>query len=468
MADYSFGSQMGLDDPDSDSLGNLLTYGANSDEETTGQPNSQPNVKSDASAPLAPAAHVKAVMDKTTVQPGSPAPAAVQASQTASPIPVQPPTFSGPDPDELQALQQQKAKDSVVSNVAPKWWERLAGGLSAGAMAFGKVPGAVEAGQAVTNRGQIQAESQRQGRLNADDVGIQAWQDGQKDAQQSFNNQHTAFEDQDRAQSRRQLDSDRAAQESQRTQAVAPGSEAPDDPKNPLGGWHATTVGGKQIALQGPPDKWSKSPEGIQAVRDKYITDHKLTGDDAKFYSANGKLKETSPTNIKIPSEGSQAYNDAVTAWKNDNPGKKPTLNDLRTIRSAADGKTDNAGAPKRGTAGQFSDLDKQTSTAYAKAEADYKSAADPGASAEDKASALATLNAEKARIGAEHSQRLRDLGGVPAEDSGTKAPVAAPTPAPKPNTPLTDPVKARAYLMAAGGDKEKARAAAAKDGWKF
>jgi hypothetical protein len=466
VADYSFGSQMGLDDPDSDSLGNLLTYGAKSDEETTGQPNSQPNVKSDASAPIAPAAHVQAVMDQTTVKPGQTPPATVQAASTASPIPIQPPSFSGPDPDELQALQQQKAKDSVVSNVAPKWWERLAGGLSAGAMAFGRVPGAVEAGQNVTNRGKNAAEEQRQGRLNADDVGIQAWQDGQRNAQQSFNNQHTAFEDQDRAQSRRQLDADRAAQESQRTQGIAPGTETPDDPKNPLGGWHATTVGGKQIALQGPPDKWSKSPEGIQAVRDKYIKDHNLTGDDGKFYSANGKLKETSPTNIKIPSEGQQAYNDALSSWRTDNPGKKPSLNDLRAIRAAADGRPDAAGGPKRGTAGQFSNLDKETATNYAKAETEYKAAADAGATPEDKASALATLNAEKARIGAEHSQRLRDLGGVPAEDSST-AP-QAPQKAPKPNTPLTDVAKAKAYLAAAGGDKTKARAAAAKDGWKF
>jgi hypothetical protein len=468
VADYSFGSQMGLDDPDSDSLGNLLTYGAKSDEETAGQPNSQPNVKSDASAPIAPAAHVQAVMGNTTVQPAQAAPSTVQAATTASPLPIQPPMFNGPDPDELQALQQQKAKDEVVSNVSPKWWERLAGGLSAGAMAFGKVPGAVEAGQNVTYRGQNAAEEQRQGRLKSDDVGIQAWQDGQKDAQQSFNNQHTAFEDQDRAQSRRQLDADRAAQESQRQQGIAPGTEAPDDPKNPLGGWHATTVGGKPIALEGPPDKWTKSPVGVQAVRDKYIADHKLTGDDAKFYSANGKLKETSPTNIKIPSEGQQAYNDAMNSWRNENPGKKPTLADLRTIRSAADGKTDTTSTPKRGTAGQFSSLDKETAASYAKAEAEYKAAADPGASAEDKASALATLNAEKARIGAEHSQRLRDLGGVPAEDSTPQSKAPAPQAAPKPNTPLTDPVKAKAYLAAAGGDKAKARAAAAKDGWKF
>ncbi|HEV2709139.1 MAG TPA: hypothetical protein VGU67_02900 [Edaphobacter sp.] len=461
---YSFGSAMGDgNDTTADSLSDLLTYGAKSDDETTGQPNGAPTVKSDASAPIAPAAHVAAVAN--TPQPASSTP--VQGSQ--------PPVYTPPDQAPLQALNAQKVKDEQVSNVNPKWWERALGGLTAGAMAFGKVPGAVEAGQAVTNRGENAAEFQRQGRLKADNAGIQAWQDGQNQNQQTFQNQNTAFNDNQRAQTAAQLNADRAAQESQRNQAVAPGSEAPDDPKNPLGTWHATTVAGKPIALQGPPDKWAKSPTGVAAQRDADVERLKLTGDDAKFYRANGKLKEPGAvTNVHVPSEGQQAYNDALSSWKSDNPGKKPSLGDLRSIRAAADGKPDTGGAPKRGTAGQFSDLDKQTSADYAKAQAAYKVASEGATDNTDRQQAAADLAAENARIGAEHSQRLRDLGGVPAEDSQGSKPSAAPTSssapakAPKPNTPLTDPAKAKAYLAAAGGDKAKARAAAAKDGWKF
>jgi hypothetical protein len=452
--DYSFGTQMGGDDPESDTLGKLLTYGANTDEETTGQPGGAPNPISDASAPIAPAAHVAAVAGQ---QPATPTAAPVAPPSQASQAPVAPVV----DRDPQEALYAQKAADEKVSNVAPKWWERGLGALTAGAMAFGHVPGAVEAGQAVTNRGQNAAELQRQGRLKADDVGIQAWEDGQKAQQQNFQNQHEAFDDQDRATSRAQMNSDRAAQESQRLQAVAPGSEAPDDPKNPLGTWHATSVGGKPIALQGPPDKWAKSPAGIAAQRDADVERLKLTGDDAKYYRANGKLKEPGAvTNVHVPSEGQQAYNDALTAWRTDNPGKKPTLNDLRTIRSAADGKAEVTGGPKRGTAGQFSTLDKETETQYAKAEAEYKTAADAADNDNDRASALATLNAEKARIGAGHSQRLRDLGGVPAEDSQTGSTSKTYTP--------DQIAKAKKYLDAAGGDKAKARAAAAKDGVTF
>lgn len=179
---YSFGSQMGgSDDPGSDSLGDLLTYGAKPDDETTGQPNGAPNVKSDASAPIAPAAHVAAVANAPQ---GTTAPPS-QASQA--------PVYTAPDQAPLQALNAQKAKDEEVSNVSPKWWERALGGLTAGAMAFGKVPGAVEAGQAVTNRGENAAELQRAGRLRADNAGIDAWQDGQKQSQQDFQNRSEAY-----------------------------------------------------------------------------------------------------------------------------------------------------------------------------------------------------------------------------------------------------------------------------------
>jgi hypothetical protein len=454
VGDYTFGSQMGgSDDPMSDSLGSLLTYGADSDEETTGQPGGAPNVKSDASAPNAPAAHVQAV-------------AAPQASPPTQSSGV--PTYSGPDPDELEALQQQKVTDQAPNRVSPKWWERLGGGLAAGAMAFGKVPGAVEVGSGITNRGQINADNDSAAKVAQDDTAIQAWRDGQRDSQQQFADANTTFENNDRAQSRAQMNQDRAAQETQRLGGVAPGSEAPDDPKNPLGPWHATSVGGKPVALQGPPASWAKSPAGVAAQRDADVDRLKLTGDDAKYYRANGKLKEPNPvTNIRVPSEGQEAYGDARAAWKAANPGKTPTLSDLRDIRAAADGKAD--AGPKRGTPGQFASLDKETAAQYAKAEAEYKAAADSNATDADKASALANLNAEKARIGADHSQRLRDLGGVPAEDSPSSKGTAAQMPkAPQPNTPLTDKAIAKQYLDAAGGNKDKARAAAKLNNWQF
>lgn len=393
----------GDDDPQSSSLSSLLTYGANSDEETVGQPNSAPNVKSDASAPNASASHVAAVT------PGQPP---TQASQA--------PTYNPPDMSGLATAQGQLNKDMQPVTVKPKWWERLAGGLSAGAMAFDHMPDALEAGRSVTNRGQNASDAVQTKKIAADRSAIQAWQDGQKQQQQDFQNKNTAYRSQQEGARTDSLNSDRAAQESQRNQAVAPGSETPDDPKNPLGTWHATTVDGKPITLQGPPDKWAKSPAGVAAQRDADVERLKLTGDDAKFYRANGKLKEPGAvTNVHVPSEGQQAYNDALSAWRTDNPGKKPTLSDLRTIRSAADGKAEVLGGPKRGTAGQFSTLDKETATQYAKAEAAYNSATDNGKMGDaDKAEALATLNAEKARIGGEHSQRLRDLGGAPAEDS--------------------------------------------------
>ena len=462
--DYSFGSQMGDDDgPHADTLSSLLTYGADSDEETPGQPNSAPNVKSDASAPIAPTAHVQAVIGRA-MSDGAPAASSSAAgegggSSLARPL-VSLPVAPTPDLATRQKLTDQLATDQKPTVVAPKWWERALGGLVAGAAGFGKEPGALEAGQAVTNRGQIAEEQQRAGKVAADQTAIDAWNDGQKQQQQAFQDQHTAFEDKDRADQRAQLNSDRAAQESQRLQGIAPGSETPDDPKNPLGTWHATTVGGKQVALQGPPDKWTNSAEGkgvIETQRRKdLVTNNNLTGDDAKYVMVNGKLKEPG-TSIHVPSAESEALSEAKAAWKRDNPGKNPTLADFATIRAAASGRQE-PGA-KRGTPAQFAALDKQTQADYKKAQADYKTANDGAVDNQARKDASDALAAENNRIGAEHSQRLRDLGGIPAEDSQTASSSSAsngPQAARAPAVPKAGDV-VRGYKFNGGDPSDKA-----------
>jgi hypothetical protein len=374
----------------------------------------------------------------------------------------------------LEALEARKAKDSVVSNVSPKWWERALGGLSAGAMAFGRVPGAVAAGQSVTGRGQIAAEKQRLGRLAADEVGIQAWNDGQKRAQQDFENQNTAFNDNERAISRRQLDSDRAAQERQRLQAVAPGTEQPDDPNNTLGRWHATTVGGSRVALQGPPDKWAKSPAGVAAQRDADVKRLGLTGDDAKFYRANGKLKEPTPqTNIRIPSAESEEWSAYVRSL-----GHAPTTDDVINFKRNAPNTSGGRPIPPA-TAARISDTKNKAMQAAQKGLADgvldKTQARDALQAAQDQyeqaiEAAGGTVN--HMTIGDDLTWKAAsDTGNSTKSPKGTAStPVSAPQPkkAPQPGTRLTDRAIAKQYLEAAGGDLKKAREAAARDGWEF
>ena len=475
--DYSFGSQMGDDDngPHADTLSSLLTYGADSDDETTGQPGGAPNVKSDASAPIAPAAHVQAVLGRA-MSDGAPAAAGEGAGSSLAhplvPLPVAP----TPDLGARQKLTDQLATDQRPAVVPPKWWERLAGGAAAGLLAVGKVPGAVEAGQAVTNRGQIAEEQQRAGRVAADQTAIDAWNDGQKQQQQVFQDQHTAFEDRDRADSRAQLNSDRAAQESQRLQGIAPGTEAPDDPKNPLGTWHATSVDGKPIALQGPPDKWTKTPAGIAAQRAADVSAQRARGlkispQDEKDYMLNGKVKDAPTTNIRVPSAETEALQDAKAAWQRENPGKKPTLADVAKIKAAASGKGD--AGPKTGTPAQYAALDKDRDKRLGDIDATYNATVGPIPEKDDRTflnrftqddptpgynrerqEAAQARDEAKRQVQDDYQKRLDDLGGPRQTPAANAAPAAR-----APQTPA--PPKAgdvvRGYRFNGGDPSDKA-----------
>lgn len=375
------------------------------------------------------------------------APAAGGGGLVPAPAPIAPPVYTDPDRSKLQDWENRRVQDSAVSTgpaVSPKWWERALGGVASGAMAFGHVPGAVEGGQNITNRRFNQAENERAGRLDADQAGIQAEQGNINAQQNQWEQGLKQFNANVSARSRAQLDADRQAQEQARRQAIAPGSEAPDDPNNPLGAWHATTVGGQRIATQ-PSEKWLKSTDGVRATRHAELEDlkqggHKLSPEQETFYLANGKLHEpVANTNIHIPSAESQAYNDTLSAWKSDNPGKKPTMEDMRNIRAAAGGrevtgKGSGRGPGGRGTPQQFKTLDSQTSLAYKKAEDKYKADLSIAETPEDRQVAKDSLEQEKQRIATTNSDQLRDLGGVPAEDGQPKpkTPAAPSAPAPK------------------------------------
>jgi hypothetical protein len=360
------------------------------------------------------------------VLPPSPATPPNTLDQYRAYEPQQPAAPVAPPSMTYQYMAAGKKRDADAAPVdrsanAPKWWERVLGGAVGFGVGFKDGPTAgIAAGSKITDSRYDNAVADQKAKLDADDAALQNMQKQQDMSHKVYEDQHTQFDDNDRATSRQQNNADRAAQEQQRLQGIAPGTETPDDPKNPLGTWHATTVGGKPITLQGPPDRWAKTPAGIAAQRDADVTRLNLTGDDAKYYRANGKLKEPGQTtNIHIPSADSQEYGDWKATFTKEN-GHAPNADDINKFRRGQSG----GGAPKRGTAGQFSTLDKQTSADYKKAEEAYNAATNNGdMSNADKAEALATLNAEKARIGAEHSQRLRDLGGIPAEDAQSAPP---------------------------------------------
>lgn len=219
-------------------------------------------------------------------------------SYTPTPLPSMPSSHE----DEYRTLERTltaKAPTPSDPGLKPSIGRRVGAGIATALMGFGRIPNAAQVGsdalyskynQARTafDTQQAQAKEQMSALRDQSQMESQGWERGL----QAHNAGLADYNAQERGYQGQQLAADRRAQEQQRLQAIAPGSESPDDPKNPLGGWHATTVGGKPIRMQGPPDTWRKTPEGIQAQREADVTRLRLTGDDAKYYRANGKLAE--------------------------------------------------------------------------------------------------------------------------------------------------------------------------------
>lgn len=88
----------------------------------------------------------------------------------------QAPQYKAPDDAKLQGLIAQRKTDAAPvdpSTVSPKWYERLGGALVGGSMAFGKQPGGLEAGSAITNQRANAASAGRASKLQEDDAEIQ-------------------------------------------------------------------------------------------------------------------------------------------------------------------------------------------------------------------------------------------------------------------------------------------------------
>jgi hypothetical protein len=263
---------------------------------------------------------------------------------TYNPTPV--PTVPDRREDQFQQFEKTLQAPAPSRNDAalkPKWYERLAGGVSGAMVGFQNPELGVKVGSGVTDRRFNTATEDYQHKQDTARQGMTDLRAERQDANQAFeqrmqihNAGTTDYNAQERAYQGQVMAKDRAAQEQQRLQAIAPGSEQPDDPKNPMGTWHATTIGGQPMKLNQPPDRWLNSSQGKQeqesARREALVRDNRLTGADAKYVRVNGKLREPSPTtNIHIPSAEAEKYHDMKSAFHKEN-GRDPNLSELQSI----------------------------------------------------------------------------------------------------------------------------------------
>ncbi|HEY1808842.1 MAG TPA: hypothetical protein VGG42_09785 [Acidobacteriaceae bacterium] len=228
-----------------------------------------------------------------------------------------------------------------------------------------------------------QKQAQTQQQLNAvregEDLEGREWERGL----QQHNAGESDYNTSERAYQGQVMARDRAAQEKQRLQGVAPGTEQPDDPQNKMGGWHATTVGGQAIKLNGPPDSWLKTPEGKAAsqaasgdalIRNLKANGTQLTPEDEKYIRVNGKLREPSPTTTIHNEPAGKAEWDAYVKSLGHDPTTQEVINFKRNAPGG--GSTANKNLLDR--------IESQKNTAISKARQQYGQGKDPSYTLDD------------------------------------------------------------------------------------
>lgn len=344
----------------------------------------------------------------------APPPSAAVPDNSQPLTPVKAPVYTAPDRTNLDFENSQVQKYSVPTDrnnpaVKPTVKQRLIGGFGAGMMAFGHQPGALQAGEAVVNRNYNNAEQQRQGNLAAAQSGARAAQSQITDQNQDFERTLQSTNSQIQAGRYNAYGQDRIAQANQRNAQIAPESLQPDDPQNPFGSWHGKTVAGKDVTLSGPPDSWLKTPVGQQATRAKYIKENHLTGDDAKFYLATGKLAPRfAPRAPREPSAEEIRYADWKRAFQQQY-GRAPNADEMARF-----GKVPEGPGPRNIPPATAARINDSKNKAMQSAQSDFQEATANAKTDADRQQAKANLRETLQTAQNNYEQDIIDAGGQP------------------------------------------------------
>lgn len=343
----------------------------------------------------------------------SPAPAGGGVAPGPTPASAQliAPKYNAPDRTALQGAQAKLATDSQpldAKAIAPKWWERLAGGAAAAGMAFGHVPGAVEAGSAVTTRRADQAHARQDAQVGADKTAIGAEQGKIDAAGTDFENSMKSFKGNVEAQN---SDARVTAAEGKATAALNK-IDVNSINKDDDGNWTASTLGAPQVRVPIAPPKWATpKPKGEPTKYEEFVAasnDPSRTPEERDAYAKTasrleGKERRLAGAAAPRASAEEIRYNRWEKAFQQDN-GRKPNAKEIEDFGT---GRGRSGGGSKMLTPGQRSQIEKDKDGTIAKAKAEYDAVGDdPGAKEEylDKWQAAQD----------EYENRLRDAGDDP------------------------------------------------------
>ncbi|HTV16110.1 MAG TPA: hypothetical protein VME68_15420 [Acidobacteriaceae bacterium] len=395
-------------------------------------------------------------------QPAAPAPApsngyeaAALPSAPAMPnVPAAPPQMPvgySPDTATLGTLQSKVQQDRQPVTVKPKWYDRLAGGLVGFGVGYKSGPMAgIEAGSAVTNRRQAQADQQRADQLRADEGAVQDFNAQNQMAQQDFDNNQRGYEMQVRQrelgdqENNAQWDRNFRIQETTRQQSNS------DRDFN-----QRQTDADRSYERQLDEDQWAQG----NADRNYGLESRRVGLEERDAQQRDAGTQATQLRQKMAANALDQRRQNAYKLLENGdgkgNEGYRQQLKDLQDTPVTKD-------YTKSDKDDDIADLNEQHVADKQKIEDDYA--------------------AQMQALGVPVQRVLYDSAGNPINNSdGSRAgapPAAAPAQAPPAAAPTAnlpkgggkqlDVATAGQFLKAAGGDKVKARQLAAQNGWKF
>lgn len=352
--------------------------------------------------------------------------------QQAPAIPTAPPSQQQPkimlptapdlpkdDIPAYQALADKKAADSARPNVAPKWWERLAGAAVGFGTGYKEGPTAgIRAGSAVTTRGEDEALKDQQGKLAQDDAALQGWQRSHDLANEGYERQAQQFG---------QNMSIAGAERAQSNEDRNFGRETANDTRNQSNADrtfdYEKLVHGDEQGNKNRDFDLDTKRFGETVRHNKADEANSASSVDRRSGSGSGNKTTVTPAQFQtILTQRDREYQTEQKGYE----AKKATAFD------AAD-KADIETAHQKA----LDDLQDRWNNRLATADPEGKYAPKPG-------------------------------GQAPPAAAPKAAPAATPAPPKGNGKKLTDATIAQRYLALAGGDKAKARQLAAKDNWKF
>lgn len=232
--------------------------------------------------------------------------------------------------DELAAHQQLESDMRSVNpaNYKPSVGRQILGRLAAG------LSGDASVGRNVIDRPLNQARTAQAATVAADkqaltDMATRNAQSRQQytDAGQQFQNEELDMRNQGYVANQNAQAGQRRATAQRVAGQVRPETMAPDDPNNPLGGWHGVDGTGKRVTGLSTPDAYLKTPAGKAAVIEDTIkrardAGHPFTPEQESVVRSGGHVTIKNPTNIHVPSAESEKYNDWKSSFARDN--KRP------------------------------------------------------------------------------------------------------------------------------------------------